>query len=179
MKKKGFSTIELLVSVVIVSFVAIAMFKTVLDLLDKVNIYQNRTRVTILNGNITNSIQKDLMQRKLYGINNCGCNCYDIVYQDLTMKRFLVDVDGNKIQYGGIAEKYPDDYSISDNVTLDIETFTMAETKKDSILKITIPIIDNVTEIDDSINIVHQYDSRDIDNLEPFVEQPSGTACPS
>lgn len=179
MNRKGFSTIELLISVVIVSIVAIAMFKTVLDLLDKVSIYQNRTRVTIINGNITNSIQKDLIQRKLYGINNCGCNCYDIVYQDLTTKRLFADVDGNKIQYGGIAEKFPDDYSIYDNVTLYITTFTMEEDKNDSIFKIMIPVIDKVTEVDDSINIIYQYDSRDIDNLEPFVEQSTGESCPS
>ncbi|MDD2470145.1 MAG: type II secretion system protein, partial [Bacilli bacterium] len=113
MNKKGFSTIELIVSFVIVSFVAIAIFRTVVVLMDKVNFYQSESEMTIINGNIINSIQKDLRYRKLYGISACGTDCYDITYQDLAVRRLKVDSANNSIQYGGFTDKLPSDVKIT------------------------------------------------------------------
>lgn len=177
MNKKGFSTIELVVSFIIVSFVAIALFRSVLSLLDRTSLFQVDAKYILVSGNITNSIQKDLNQRKLYGIDDCGCNCFDITYQDLTTKRFLVDREKRNIQYGGIAETLPDDFTITGDIDLTRTSFTKDEGKNNTILKISIPILNKITEKTISIDIVHQYDNRDIGDLPPYVEKSTDDEC--
>ena len=72
MNNKGMSTIELIVSFVIISLVAVGMFKSVLDLLDKISFYQSNVNITILKGSITNSVQEDLVHREFYRYDSCG-----------------------------------------------------------------------------------------------------------
>lgn len=179
MNKKGFSTIELLVSFLIISFIAIAMFKTVLDLLDKVNYYQEASQMTVLNGNIINSVQKDLNHKKFYGANACGCNCYDITYQDLSVRRLKVDDVAGTVQYGGITEKLPDNVAIYGGLQLTKATFAESAGKNDTVLKIFIPIENVASGKSQNINIIFQYDSRDSGGLPAFVEKPleEGLSC--
>lgn len=177
MSKKGFSTIELLVSFVIVSFVAIAMFKTVLELLDKAKYYQDQSKMTIVNGNVINSIQKDLNQKKLYGYSSCGCNCFDISYQDLSVKRLKIDLTANTIQYGGITEKLDNIHVIDGNMQLVKQTFPVGEDKNNTILRIYVPILNKTINSSSDINIVYQYDNSDFGNLAAYVEQPTGLTC--
>lgn len=169
MNNKGFSTIELLVSFLIISFVAIAMYKTVLDLLDKVNYYQDAAKTTVLNGNIINSIQKDLNHKKFYGIDVCGCNCYDITYQDLSVRRLKVDTTKGTIQYGGITETVPEGSSISGNLQITTQTFTVPEGKNNTIVKISIPIDDLNNNKAADISVIYQYDDRDRSGLPVYT----------
>jgi hypothetical protein len=165
MNKKGISSIELLVSFVIISFVAIGMFKAVFDMLDKIDFYQEETQITILKGNIINSLQKDLNQRKLYSFINCGTNCYDITYQDLTTRRFKVDTAKKTIQYGGIADVLPKGFDFTGSIIFNITTISAPVNRNDSILRIFIPMSDASTGINGDINIVHQFDSRNMKNI--------------
>ncbi len=164
MNKKGMTSIELLVSFVIISFVSIGMFSAVIDLLDKMEVYQRKINMTVMKGNITNSIQKDLKQRKLYGYTSCGTNCYDFTYQDGTTKRLKIDLTEDTVLYGGISEKVPASFEITGNMTFTKSSYTTAENKNNSILKIYIPIKSNSLNINGDINIVHQYDSRTTNN---------------
>jgi len=168
MNKKGFSTVELLVSFTIISFVAIAMFNTVFDLLDKVEYYQNLSKVTILNGNTINSVQKDMKQRKYYGSKSCGTNCYDITYQDLSVKRLKISVTAHTIQYGGITERVPSNNVINGNLVFTIQSFTADAGDNNTILTINIPIYNESMNVNNNINIVHQYDSNDLGGLPAF-----------
>lgn len=171
MNKKGFSTIELLVSFVIVSFVAIAMFKTVVDLLDKINYYQEQAKMSIIDGNIANSIQKDLNQKKFYGVDICGGNCYDITYQDLSVRRLEINDIANTIRYGGITEVLPDNRVIYGALQINSQTLSAPIGKNDTILQIFIPIQNEIVGMTNDINIVYQYDSRDTGGLPEYVEK--------
>jgi hypothetical protein len=169
MNNKGISSIELLVSFVIIAFVAIGMFKAVFDILDKIDYYQEETRITILKGTIINTLQKDLNQRKMYGFKTCGTNCYDITYQDLTTRRFKVDTTKKTIQYGGIAEALPEGYDFTGSIIFTATNITTPVGRNDTILRIFIPMSNAASGINGDINIVHQYDSRNMGNLPPFV----------
>lgn len=176
--KNGFSTIELLVSFVIVSFVSIAMFKTVTDLMDKIDNYEQLSKITIINGTLSNKIEADLIQKKLYGVNACGCNCYDFIFQDLNTVRLTVDVTNKTIRYGNTTEVLPSNYVITNNMTL-AETFiTTPSTMFNTILKIFIPIKNNVNNSNFDLNIVYQYDSRDMGILPTFVSKGISNVCP-
>ncbi|HHX16459.1 MAG TPA: hypothetical protein GX725_00885 [Mollicutes bacterium] len=168
MNNKGMSTIELMVSFVIISIVAIGMFKSVIDLMDKVEFYQHNMKITVLKGSITNSLQGDLVNRKLYKYDTCGSNCYDITFQDLTTKRFMVDSEKNLIQYGGISDKIPEDFIISGAILVDITNKAVSGDVNDSIFRIFIPIENKALGITTNINVVHQYDSKDMGNLPPL-----------
>lgn len=168
MNKKGFSTVELLVSFIIITFISIAMFNTVLKLLDRISDYQAKVQLVILNGNIINTIQKDLNQKKFYGANTCGENCYEIVYQDLSTARLKIGAQNNTIQYGGITEKLPSHVLVTGNVSLTTQTYANDIDKNNTILKINIPIEHEETSVANDINVVYQFDSRDTGGLPDF-----------
>jgi len=165
---KGMSTIELIVSFVIISLVAVGMFKSVLDLLDKISFYQSNVNITILKGSITNSVQEDLVHREFYRYDSCGTNCYDITFKDLTTRRFKVDTSSRTIQYGGISDKLPEDFTLSGSILFDTTKVSSPEDKNDSILRIFVPIENESLGIKSDINIVYQYDSRNTGDLPPL-----------
>jgi type II secretory pathway pseudopilin PulG len=165
MNNRGVSTIELLVSFVIIAIVAIGMFSAVFDILDKIDYYQEQLSVTIFRGNVINSLQKDLNQKKLYGLSTCGTYCYDITYQNLTTKRFKVDTTKKTIQYGGIAEALPKGFDFSSGIIFNTATISTPTGRNDSIFRIYIPIGNTSLGINTDINIVYQYDSRTMKNL--------------
>jgi len=168
MNKKGFSTVELLVSFVIISFIAIAMFNTIFDLLDKVEYYQSLSKITILNGNVINSVQKDMKQKKYYGSTSCGLNCYDITYQDLSVKRLKTDLIANTVQYGGITERLPSNNVLNGNLVFTTQSFIADAGNNNTILKFYIPIYNEMMDVNNDITIVHQYDSNDLGGLPAF-----------
>jgi Tfp pilus assembly protein PilW len=169
MNSKGMSTVELMVSFVIISLVSIGLFSAVIDLLDKIDFYQEQARITILQGNIINSMQKDLKHRKLYGYKTCGTDCYDITYQDLNVRRFKVDTTNNTIQYGSITEKVPEGFAINGSIIFTSTKIDTTVGKNDSILKVYIPISNDTLDINGDINVIHQYDSRDTGTLPPYI----------
>lgn len=166
MKKNGFSTIELLVSFIIISFVSIAMFNTVLDLLDRIQYYQEQSKITIIVGNVTNAMQSDFNRRKIYKINTCGTNCYEFIYQDFKANRLIINRDGATIQYGGIAQKIPKGYTISSDIAFErIINSNVTADKSNALLKILIPIKSTATDKIINIRITYIYDERDIGSL--------------
>lgn len=177
MKNLGFSTIELLVSFVIISLIALAMFKTVIDLTDQIDRYEKMSEIAIVRGTILNNVKKDLLQRKIYGVNICGCSCLDIVFQDLNVKRLIVNSTEKTIRYGNKAERLPDGYyflnnltNINDFITYQSSTLTMPITKLNTILNIKIAIRNLKDNNTYDINIIHQYDSRQTGYLPAFVQ---------
>ena len=167
MNNKGFSIIEILVSFVIISFVTISMFSTVVYLMDKITSNITTVKTTIINGDIVNSVSKDLYTKKLYGISSCGANCYDITFQDLSVKRLQVSNIDNTIKYGGITLKYPSDTIIYGNMILSNDSFNNPD-KNNNIIKINVPVKNSMTDKINDINIVYQYDEEDIGSLIPF-----------
>lgn len=178
MQKNGFSTIELLVCFIIISFVSIAMFKTVTDMIDKIDNYEQLSKITIIKGTMSNKIEADLIQKKLYGVNACGCNCYDFLFQDLSTTRLFINVTGKSIVYGNTKEILPSNYTITENMSL-TETFIATPASMyNTILKIYIPIRNNVSNSTFDMNIVYQYDNRDTGSLPAFVSKGISSTCP-
>ncbi len=150
--KKGFSIIELLVSFIIISLLTITMFRTVLMLNDKLFYYHHTSRLTVFQGNIMNSIQKDLFTRGFSYVDSCGSNCYDIYFLDGESKILSIDNNENILQYGLFAEKLPKNSKFSGDVIIEIISFD--ETKY--IYQIKIPISSDIFEMEYNINVVYQ-----------------------
>jgi len=178
MQKNGFSTIELLVSFVIISFVSIAMFKTVTDLIDKIDTYEQLSKITIIKGTLSNKIEADLIQKKLYGVNACGCNCYDFIFQDLNTTRLTLNVTTKTIKYGNTTEVLPANYVITNNMSLTENFIVTPASMYNTILKIYIPITNSINNSTFNINIIYQYDSRDMGLLPAFVSKGISSTCP-
>lgn len=182
MKNLGFSTIELLVSFVIISLIALAMFKTVIDLTDQIDQYEKMSEIAIVRGTVLNDVKKDLIQRKIYGVNLCGCSCLDIVFQDLNVKRLIVNSEEKTIKYGNKAERLPDGYyflynlmNINDFITYKSTTLTMPVLKYNTILNIKVAIRNLKDNNIYDINIIHQYDNRQTGYLPAFIQNNTGT----
>lgn len=169
---KGFSTIELLVSFVIISFISIAMFRAVLVLNNKLYNFQSSINLIIFNGTFTNGMTKDLMSNQIDNITTCGTNCYDITYQTLATKRLMLDSNKGLLQYGDIIQKLPEGAKFDGDITFDNVTNSgIAIGRKNSILRISVPISsDNITG-DYSINVIYQYDNRLITVPIPLVSR--------
>ncbi len=157
MKNNGFSTIELLLSFVIISIITIAMFKTVTVLNEKLFYFQNSSRLVLTRGKFANAVKEDLMNNKLTFISNCGSNCYDIVYETGKVRRLQRDVDEGLIKYGYITEKLPKDAYFSGDIVVTNENFNLETGKYNGILKIKVPISTEAIRGEYDIDIIHQY----------------------
>ncbi|MDD3048452.1 MAG: DUF5011 domain-containing protein [Bacilli bacterium] len=164
MNKKGFSTIELLVSFIIISFISTAMFKSVLLLNDKLYNYINTSAVLVYNGNAINYIQDDLKGKVITSTTSCGTNCYTIAFDNGESKTLKIDNTTKVLQYGGFSKKLPNNTSFdldTDQLEVSNTLYTVGATAKtNSILNINIPIISDVITGEYDINIIYQYFSN-------------------
>lgn len=157
-KEKGFSSLELLISFIIISLLTTAMFRTVLVLNNKLFYYQHTSVLTIFRGTIMNIIQKDLMENGLSNIVSCGSNCYNIVFSGGNSKRLELNIDNKTLKYGNFAESLSKDASFIDDITLTNETIDgISAGKYNKILNIKIPIKSDIYDERYDINIVYQY----------------------
>lgn len=159
-KKNGFSTVELLVSFVIISFIAISMFRAIILLNDKLFMYVNTTKIIVFKGSITNYIESDLNNNILASYTNCGANCYDLTYNSGEIRRLKIDTTNKTIQYGSMKKSLPSDVSFNGNISISNNTYTVnSGLKNNSILNINIPLMSDVIEGTYDIKVAYQYNA--------------------
>ena len=116
--KKGFTLVELLVSLVLITILSLALFKTVVNIQEKQmqNIAINKFKAfeTALNS----EIEQDFLKDKITEITECGKNCYNIEYKNRGTVKISIDTDNNTITYGTLKEKIPDDYRLYSDMTI-------------------------------------------------------------
>jgi type II secretory pathway pseudopilin PulG len=161
---KGFSTLELIVSFVLISFIAIAMFRAVLMLNDRLFYHQNAYQITVLIGSMSNSIQQDLLNnldnQLTTDIVSCGTDCYEIYFKDNSKRTIKIDRNLKLIQYGDYIEKLPTDFSFGeDGISLGFAQHDEVETTGvyNSIFSLKIPIVSDIYDDEYAIDIVYAY----------------------
>jgi len=164
MNKKGFSTVELIVSFIIASIIIVAMYRVTLSLNEKLLYHQHLSNITVYIGTLTNNIYEDLIDNidnPLTEVVGCGEGCFTLTFKDSSTKEVKVNQEGNTFIYNDIIERLPSDFQfkISDmNIKIDI--YDRPSNHHNSIFQLSVPIISEIYDDKFSLEIVYTYDSR-------------------
>ena len=81
-KKNGFTMVELLVSLVLITTLSIALFKVVANIQKKEQINIARNSLTAFKAVLNNNIETDFINDTITELYSCGDNCFDITYKN-------------------------------------------------------------------------------------------------
>lgn len=164
MNKKGFFSVELLISFTLVAFIALAMFRAVLLLNERLFYQQGIYQITLLVGNMSNNIQADLLENLnnplTTNVTDCGDDCFEFNFRDGERHRVKLNREFNLIAYNDIVEGLPPDFRFGEEgITYDFWQETEVETAgvHNSIFKLKIPIISETYDEEYAIDIVYTY----------------------
>ena len=157
---KGFTVVELITSFSLAMIVVIFLFQLILSLKEFYVTSGMKTELLMRQANITEKINNDFINKQLIDIDPCGNNCIEFTFQDNTKKRLQVNKEALTIEYGTFKTKYVDGSNFG-SLIIDADTTpNVAGGKKNSILKIKLPVNHDLISGDYGIDIVYQYDSR-------------------
>ena len=165
MNKKGFTTVELIVSFTLISIIVFFLFEIIFALK---NIYISsgiRTKLLTKQTIITENINDDFVSKNLIAAARCTDNttdnaCIDFTFDD-GVRRLIVNRDNKTITYNNVTTSLIDGSKIG-NIKITSETVVNTDdySKYDGILSINIPIYHTLIEKENfGISIVHQYNS--------------------
>lgn len=164
MNKKGFTTVELIVSFSLVAVIVFFLFEIVLILKDIYISSGIKTKLITKQAILTESINNDFVSKNLLAVARCtdavdANACVDFTFSD-GVKRLIVNRENNTVTYNDITTKLIDGSRIG-NIKISSETSVNKEfSKYDGILTISVPIYHNLIEKENfGINIIHQYNS--------------------
>lgn len=163
--KKGFTVVELVVTISITAIIATFLLQLILSLN---NIYLSsgiKTEIMNKQSLITNQINKKLIDKSLDSLTSCGNYCIKFNYIDNTNDIFKIDYTNNILTFGSFSTNLPADTYFK-NVSVDIiYAATIDTTDKNAILNIKIPIKNDKIKDDFYINVVYQYNTDEV-NIE-------------
>ena len=81
-KKNGFTMVELLVSLVLITTLSLALFKTVANIQKKEQMSIARNSLTAFKTVLNSNIENDFVDDIITDIYSCGDNCFDITYKN-------------------------------------------------------------------------------------------------
>lgn len=161
MKKEGFTLVEILVSLSLVSIVILLLFNVIIILK---NLYIEdgmKTALLINQTNFNKRLQDELSKNQVTEISSCGENCLTFTFQNGTSKTLSYEDTSNTLTF--------DNYKAPLAEGAKVGTFT-AETKtittinnpsyNNSVLSIQIPITHNLIEGEFGVNLVYPYNSH-------------------
>lgn len=160
MNKKGFTLVELLVSIVLISTIAYFLFQIIFVIRD---IYVDRnikSEVYIETSNISNIINKDILSKQkddisLSRVFKVNDDEIDMVYSNNELMIIKINRDTNTISYANYSVDISKDVNIG-NIEL-YYNYDNTSLEKNGVLYIKIPITKNKTDF--SIVILARYDS--------------------
>lgn len=157
MKKNGFTLIELLVCFILITFVSLSLFKTVLSLSQKQikNISYNEylTFASVL----SNTLQKDFEEKKITSFVSCGTNCYDITYEGNGIIRLSINKSKRTFTYGNTTETLPNSYMFYSDLMFNSYESGDIPDGVNKYITITIPIKDKNSVSYSDIKYMYQY----------------------
>ncbi len=160
-RKNGFTTVELVVSVVLTMTIAAFLFQIILSLKEMYIKVSVKTNLLTKQSLISRNINRDFNSKVITQINNCGEYCINILFNDNTSKILNVDTINNIITYGDYSLNLLDNSQFGD---ISANLITMLEVPDDfnnSIITISIPIYHKYYPEDDyGINIVYQFNMQ-------------------
>ena len=126
-KKNGFTMVELLVSLVLITTLSIALFKVVANIQKKEQINIARNSLTAFKAVLNNNIETDFINDTITKLYSCGDNCFDITYKnviiDSMLKKLLETLKCVKTDYLKIEVKK--DYNTIGLIINNINVFEM------------------------------------------------------
>ena len=158
--KKGFTIVELLVSLSLTIVVVIILFEIILLLKDLFQTSSLKTELLNKKSILVEKIYSDINDRLVTRVEQCGDYCLDFFMNDSTTKQFIIDKENLTIGYGDYVIKLDDVYSIGNiYFSNDVTTYVSNE-KNNGILNIKIPIYSKLTKDENiGVNIVATYNS--------------------
>jgi uncharacterized repeat protein (TIGR02543 family)/prepilin-type N-terminal cleavage/methylation domain-containing protein len=155
--KYGFTMVELLVSLVLITTLSLALFKGVANIQKKEQISVARNSLTAFKTVLNNNIETDFIDDTITELYSCGENCFDITYQNKGTVR--LNLDGNTIVYGSMQEEIPKNYKLYSNIS--IAFYESDEDNNNAYVLLSIPIKGDYETDFDNIKYVYLYDTTE------------------
>lgn len=152
MNKRGFTVVELITTVTMVSVVALLLIRLTISLKELYIDSDVKTTLIVKKSTITEAIYSDINRKVLKSLTSCGNNCIEFEYTDTT-KQFIVEE--NKISYGNFSYKLLSSSSIGE--------FEFIESEN-GIYNFKLPITDKLVDGDYGINITFHSDELKVGN---------------
>ena len=167
--KKGFTLVELLVSLVLITILSLALFKTVVNIQEKQmqNIAINKFKAFEVA--LNSEIEEDFLKDEIKEITECGKNCYNIEYKNKGIVKISIDTDNNTITYGTLKEKILDDYRLYSDMTM-----TKYESEIEGVnsyIYLDIPINSSLEPSKDGLKYMYVYDKNKSNLVADLVEK--------
>ena len=155
--KKGFTLVELMTTVSLISIIAILLIRLTITL--KTIYIDGDMKTTLLTkqGTMTDKIYKDLKEKDLSSLTSCGENCVNFNYIDGT-KKFKINESKKLITYGNYSIK------LGDGSYFGTSYIDKYDGDVGDVLSIKIPIYNRMTKGDYGIYITYQKDNIEFDN---------------
>nr|MBP3258658.1 prepilin-type N-terminal cleavage/methylation domain-containing protein [Bacilli bacterium] len=162
MNKKGFTLVEVLVSLALVSTIAIFLFQIIFIIRDIYAEKNIKSEIYIESSNISNVINKDIFNKDKNGIyiktiNKVSNDEMYITYSDGTKNNIVIDRNNHTITYGNYTVSILDVAKIG-NIEL-YYNYETVDTEKNGICYIKIPITHDDYKNDFGVVITYRYDS--------------------
>jgi len=153
MNKRGFTVVELITTVAMVSVIALLLVRLTISLKEIYIDSDVKTAIISKQGTMTEKIYRDLRTSNLDEITSCGTNCINFVYSNKT-KKLKIDSPNKMVTYDNYSIKLPKSSSFGKFVL---------EQSDSGIVRIKIPIKDRLVKGDFGINITFQSNRVKID----------------
>ncbi len=160
MNKKGFTVVELIVSVTLTFVIVSLLFQVLLSLRDVYVSSGIRTQLLNKQTIISSKINEDLYNKNLEAVLKCGRNCLNFIYSDGSNARLVIDVSNHIFSYGDYSTELVSGSRFND-VDIRVEkTDGVSEAKLDSVLIVKVPINHNFFDTNYGVNILYPFNSR-------------------
>ena len=151
-KSNGTTLIEIIVSIILISFVMIFLFNILVDLKSENDLTSKKSTDALNRASYTRIIQNDFINLGLKGITNCsnGIFCLTFTFDNNTSKRFIVE--SNSVIYADEKWEISSGNYIRNNIkfvykvaTTNSSELATPDVKNYHLLKIVIPVTMNLS----------------------------------
>lgn len=161
MKKYGFTTIELIITFSLISFIMIFLFEVIVIVREAYISTGFRTELVNKQSNIIRIVNKELNTSRITNIVSCGEECLTISFNNGSSSRLEINRDENLFTFGSYTTELVANSAFGQFKIETITDYDVSPNKKNSILNIRIPIHHDLYEGENfGINIVYMYDNR-------------------
>ena len=157
-KKNGFTVVELLSSIVLISLIAYVLLQIIFVLKDMYDVNGQKTELLNKQGIISNYVNEAFITHYIVSVSSCGENCLQFVYVDGKIEQLRVDTQNHIISFGEHKTQFQSNIRIGNmNVQTILATYAHPS-KNDALVSIQIPVTSPlIKEQDFGFHFVFQY----------------------
>lgn len=162
MNKKGFTTVELLVSLSLTAVIVLFLFQIIFVLKDLYVSNGIKIKLLTKQSTLNSMIYDDFISKKITLATKCGDNCIDFYFDGSPYKRLSYNKASKTITYGSFATKLIEGSKFGNiNIKTEVLTTSYNINQLNGILTISIPIYhDLIPKEDFGINVIYLYNSN-------------------